>query len=149
VKLFGCEVISSTAPLGTTATGPGSNRNNRVCFADGERFASHAERDHYLVLKARQMAGEISELACHPPYVLQEKFRTPAGEAVRAVEYTPDFQYIENGELVVVEVKGHVDTAYRIRARLFQKQFPTTRFEVMKVERSSRRRAGGTRGKRR
>lgn len=131
-------VIASTDTRPVLAIPAGSTRNNRVCYCDGERFASEAERDYYLYLKWRQMAGEISDLRCHPPYTLQEPFRAN-GEAIRKIQYTPDFDYTINGKRVAIEVKGHETEAYRIRYRLFVKQYPDVALTVVKVERKGKR----------
>jgi len=81
-------------------------QSSRKCEAFGVVLDSHAERDRYLELRAMQERGEITALEPHPKYILQPAFVMDNGEKVRAITYTPDFEYIENGVRVVEDVKA-------------------------------------------
>lgn len=72
----------------------------------GITFDSKAEGDRYLELRAMQEAGAIAGLTVHPKYTLQPAFTMDNGERVRAITYTPDFEYIQNGVRVVEDVKA-------------------------------------------
>lgn len=72
----------------------------------GITFDSKAEGDRYLELRAMQERGEITALEPHPKYTLQPAFTTEGGERVRAITYTPDFEYIERGVRVIEDVKA-------------------------------------------
>lgn len=92
---------------------------------DGILFDSKREMHHYAGLKMRVEDGEITELQLQPKYRLEifardDRFisvKTPTG---RAMVYTPDFQYKENGRLVIIEVKGHMTKDAQIRIAVFE-----------------------------
>ena len=85
---------------------------------DGIRFDSKKEAEFYAELKLREKAGEISRLRLQPIYLLQEAFKHE-GKQYREIEYVADFEYIENGETVVVDVKGFRTPVYMIKRKLF------------------------------
>ena len=85
---------------------------------DGIRFDSKKEAEFYAELKLREKAGEISHLRLQPRYLLQEAFRHN-GKQYREIEYVADFEYIKNGETVVVDVKGFRTAVYMIKKKLF------------------------------
>jgi hypothetical protein len=81
-------------------------QSSRKCEAFGITFDSKAERDRYLELRAMQEAGAIAGLAVHPKFELQPAFAMENGEKVRAITYTPDFEYVSAGVRVVEDVKA-------------------------------------------
>lgn len=85
---------------------------------DGIRFDSKKEAEFYAELKLRERAGEISHLRLQPRYLLQEAFKHE-GKQYREMEYVADFEYIENGETVVVDVKGFKTAIYMLKKKLF------------------------------
>lgn len=85
---------------------------------DGIRFDSKKEAEFYAELKVRERAGEISRLRLQPRYLLQDAFKHE-GKQYREIEYVADFEYIENGETVVVDVKGFKTAVYMIKKKLF------------------------------
>lgn len=85
---------------------------------DGIRFDSKKEAEFYAELKLREKVGEISHLRLQPRYLLQEAFRHN-GKQYREIEYVADFEYIENGVTVVVDVKGFRTAVYMIKRKLF------------------------------
>ena len=101
---------------------------------DGIKFDSQAESRRYLVLKDMQERGEIQDLSVHPKYDLQAPFVTRRGKKVRGITYTADFLYTMGRKVIVEDVKGGRATqtaAFRIKAKLFQKQYPWLEFEVV------------------
>lgn len=92
---------------------------------DGIVFDSKREMHHYAGLKMRVEDGQITALELQPKYPLQfpardgrdVAIRTPTG---RVMIYTPDFRYMENGKLVVVEVKGFMQKDAQIRIAVFE-----------------------------
>jgi hypothetical protein len=79
---------------------------------DGIEFASKAEAKRWSELVAMEKAGEIRDLTRQPVCTLFQS------GPVR-ISYTPDFRY-QDGEIVVCEeVKGHRDTAYLLRRKMF------------------------------
>lgn len=85
---------------------------------DGIRFDSKKEAEFYAELKLRERAGEISHLRLQPRYLLQGAFKHE-GKQYREMEYVADFEYIENGVIVVVDVKGFRTAVYMIKRKLF------------------------------
>lgn len=85
---------------------------------DGIRFDSKKEAEFYAELKLREKAGEISHLRLQPRYLLQEAFKHE-GKQYREIEYVADFEYIESGETVVVDVKGFKTAVYMLKRKLF------------------------------
>lgn len=85
---------------------------------DGIRFDSKKEAEFYAELKLREKAGEITHLRLQPRYLLQEAFKHD-GKQYREMEYVADFEYIENGVTVVVDVKGFRTAVYMIKRKLF------------------------------
>lgn len=87
---------------------------------------SQIEVRHYNELLRREKAGEVKGIIKQPKFTLQEGFKYN-GNSVRAITYTPDFQYydIKLGITVIEELKSSYTAKladYRIRARLFQYQ---------------------------
>jgi hypothetical protein len=90
----------------------------------GITFDSKAERDYYLLLLAKQQAGEISGFRRQPQYVLQEAFRNAEGKHRAAITYTADFEVTyPDGRVEVVDVKGYVTKDFSIRQRLFERRY--------------------------
>lgn len=80
---------------------------------DGHRFHSKREAARYKVLKAREEAGEIADLALQPRYpVIVE------GEKIGT--YVADFRYTENGAVVVEDVKGCRTPSYLWKKKLIK-----------------------------
>lgn len=78
------------------------------CEIDGHTFDSKAEAKRYSELKLMQQAGKISELQLQPRYILQDSFKKN-GQAFRKIEYIADFSYMENGNLIIEDVKRYED----------------------------------------
>lgn len=85
---------------------------------DGIRFDSKKEAEFYAELKLREKVGEISHLRLQPRYLLQEAFKHD-GKQYREIEYIADFEYIENGVTVVIDVKGFRTAVYMLKKKLF------------------------------
>lgn len=79
--------------------------NSKVKFGD-MAFDSKMEYERYLELYTLQKAGEISDLKCQQAFELIPSFTDASGKKHRATVYKADFTYIENGKLVVEDVKG-------------------------------------------
>lgn len=92
--------------------------NNKKITVDGIIFDSKAEARRYRELLLLIKSGQITELELQPEYLLQKPFKHN-GKSYRAIKYTPDFRYIKDGKIIVEEVKGFADTAYKIRKKLF------------------------------
>lgn len=92
-------------------------RNKKVIY-DGIKFDSEKERDRYIFLRRAEQVGELSELECHPKFVLipaiKEKYikhlKTKDKECERTLQlpvyYSADFRYTRHdGEVVIEDVK--------------------------------------------
>ena len=66
-------------------------------------------------LNALQRAGIISQLREQPVYEL-----VPKQDGERPVLYVADFDYIENGKLVVMDTKGFKTKDYVIKRKLMK-----------------------------
>lgn len=111
---------------------------NKKTVIDGIAFDSIKESRRYGELKLMLKAGLISNLQIHPGFVLQPAFPdkriglTKRGKprTVRAIEFTADFRYTEDGRDIVEDTKSPASktTAYEIRKRLFLRKFPDVEF---------------------
>ena len=88
---------------------------------DGIRFASRAEARRYKELKLLERAGKISGLK------LQPVFQLHAG-----IKYIADFEYYENGRLVVEDVKGMETKEFRLKKRLLLADYPDLDFRIVR-----------------
>lgn len=85
---------------------------------DGITFASRAEASRYSALKAAVAQGTIANLVLQPRFILQPGFG-PKGGKIRAIEYVADFQYTEDGRVIVEDVKGMKTEAYNMKRKMF------------------------------
>jgi hypothetical protein len=96
----------------------GNKYNAKKVEIDGIRFDSKKEGRRYVELKAEQMAGKIRGLQVHFPFDLIAE-----GELIAV--YEADFVYflVENGEMVVEDVKGAATRklgVYRLKKKLMK-----------------------------
>lgn len=89
---------------------------------NGIKFDSKKEAERYLVLFDMQKYGEIQELNLQPRFLLQPSFKYN-GKTEKAIYYVADFSYIKEGKLVVEDVKGKKTEVYKIKRKLFLKQY--------------------------
>lgn len=82
-------------------------------------FDSKREAQRYPVLLARAAAGEIHDLQLQPRFELQPAFKDVRGKTVRAIYYVADFQYVENGHIIVEDVKGMETAVFKLKRKLF------------------------------
>lgn len=129
--------IDLTTPAGRAAfTALGGQRQNKYSNRRGDGFDSQAEASRYDALLLLEQAGDISELCVKPRYVLVDAFTTFRGERVRAITYTPDYQYRERGRLVCEDVKGGKATqteVFKIKAKLFKLRYPDIELRIVEV----------------
>ena len=89
---------------------------NRKTEADDIVFDSKKEAQTYLLLKARQNRGEISNLARQVPFVLIKKSKYG-----RTIKYIADFVFTENNKVIVMDVKSYYtrkNPVYRLKKRM-------------------------------
>lgn len=87
--------------------------NKKLTAPDGQKFDSVKEYHRWGCLRLLERAGAISNLRRQVKY---ELIPPQAGE--RACTYIADFTYMEDGKLVVEDVKGMKTDAYKIKRKL-------------------------------
>lgn len=100
VRTVRCKDVCTDAAEGKSRNKYGARRVN----ADGHHFDSRKEYREYLILKAREAAGEISGLRLHVRFALFDPGENCRGELIQI--YRCDYVYRENGKLVVADAKG-------------------------------------------
>lgn len=108
-----------------------SKYHNKKVQVDMYVFDSIAESKRYKELKLLEQAGEISKLELQPRFLLQEGFRKN-GKTFRKIEYIADFQYIENGRLVIEDVKGKETEVFKLKRKLFEHEYPDYELKLIK-----------------
>ena len=90
---------------------------NKKVSINGRVFDSKREAERFLVLADAERRGIISNLECQPTWelvphqyateIVQLKTKTKEVQRLveRKIEYTADFRYVKNGEVVVEDVK--------------------------------------------
>ena len=78
---------------------------------DGVLFDSKKEARRYVELKLMVRAGLIRDLECQPKFPI-------CVNNVTVSKYIADFQYIENGQTIVEDVKGVQTPIFRLKAKL-------------------------------
>jgi hypothetical protein len=91
---------------------------------DGITFPSQKEANRYLELKLLERSGVISELKLKPTFELQPAFTDNTGNQIKAIIYEADFQYIENGAVVVEDPKGVWTKIFRLKRKMFLRKYP-------------------------
>lgn len=99
-----------------------SKYNAHKTSLDGIRFDSKKEADYYAELKMLEKAGAIKSLNLQPRFTIQEPF-VYRGKKYRKIEYVADFEFMENGKRVVVDVKGVRTPVYKLKLKLFLKRY--------------------------
>ena len=103
---------------------------NKKVIVDGMTFDSRKEYNRWLELKMLERSGEIQNLSRQVECILippqfevtgYTKTGKPVKKCVeRAVKYVADFQYTENGEIVVEDTKGFKTKDYIIKRKLMR-----------------------------
>lgn len=111
--------------IGTQQSVAGKYGNKRV-REDGHTFGSMGEHARYCVLKLLQRAGQIVGLRVHTRFPLDVNGR-------RIGTYEDDFDYQENGKLVIEDTKGVVREDYRLKRELMIALYPDAEFREIKL----------------
>lgn len=80
---------------------------------DGIVFDSMAEGHRYEGLKYLQQGGEISDLELQPKFVFAIGHK-------KMFTYRADFQYMENGELIIEDVKGMTTPVFNLKKKIIE-----------------------------
>lgn len=105
-------------------------RNKKV-QVDMYVFDSIAESRRYKELKLLEKAGKIQNLELQPHFLIQEAFKKN-GRTFRKIEYIADFKYIENGKIIVEDVKGIQTDVFKLKHKLFEKKYPDLELRIIK-----------------
>lgn len=105
--------------------------HNKKVQVDMYVFDSIAESRRYKELKLLERAGVITELELQPRFLLQEGFKKN-GKTFRKIEYIADFQYIENGKLIIEDVKGKETEVFKLKRKLFEHEYPDYELKLIK-----------------
>ena len=108
-----------------------SKYGNKKVLIDGIKFDSMAEGKRYKELKLLQRAGIIKELELQPKFLLQESFKKN-GKTYRKIEYIADFKYIENGKVIIEDVKGKETEVFKIKHKLFEYKYRDLELKLVK-----------------
>ena len=99
-------------------------RNKKVIY-NGTKYDSKKETRRAVQLKLMEKAGLISNLQMQVPYLLIDTIRYK-GKTYPKTQYYADFQYIENGKVVVEDVKSEItkkDKTYRLKIKLLLSKY--------------------------
>jgi len=98
-----------------------SKYRNVPTVVDGVRFDSKREAKRWGDLRRLERGGQISKLERQVPYQLAPSVKIAGEKRARpALRFKADFRYVEKGQTVVEDSKGHSDTAFRIRQHLMK-----------------------------
>ena len=110
---------------------------NKLCTFDenGEvlKFSSMAERRRYIYLSDLQQRGLISDLSRQPRFLLIERFVRHA-KKFQAEYYVADFQYQQDYQTIVEDVKGVSTAAYLGKRKHFLKLNPDIVFLEVRLK---------------
>lgn len=87
---------------------------------DGIIFDSKKEAQRYAILREMERCGVIGDLRRQVRFVLIKGLRWSDGRKHRDTVYVADFTYIDNGKLVVEDVKGFKTPVYKIKKELMK-----------------------------
>lgn len=105
---------------------------NEPINVNGHTFASKAEARRYKELLIMEQVGAITSLRLQPKYELIPSFRKN-GRTFRKTEYIADFEYIEDGKIIVEDVKGFKTEVYKLKKKLFEYKYETLTLREVKA----------------
>ena len=94
-------------------------------------FDSIAESKRYKELALLEKAGQIKGLELQPKFLLQEGFKKN-GKTYRKIEYIADFMYIENGKVIIEDVKGMKTDVFKLKRKMFEYKYPEFELRIVK-----------------
>ena len=106
--------------------------NAKRTTVDNITFHSKGEARRYAELKLMERAGLIQNLELQPKFMLLEAFTDEDGVRHRAITYTADFRYMENGFFIVEDFKGRETEVFKLKRKLFASRYPGYRFRITK-----------------
>lgn len=115
----------------------GNKKTVRMVNNELITFHSLKEARRYDNLLALAQHGKITELTLQPKYDLIPTIKHN-GETLRKITYSADFRYVENGKLIVEDVKASSkfqDPVYKLKKRLLLTKY-AGEFEFREVYRA-------------
>ena len=103
---------------------------NKKTIIDGIEFDSKAEAKRFCELRLLEKARKIKDLTLQPCFILQSSFKKN-GKTYRKIEYIADFQYEENGKVIVEDVKGMKTKEFQIKRKLFEYKYPDLEIKIV------------------
>ena len=91
-------------------------------------YDSRAEAKRHQELLLMEKANKIQALHYHGI-----KFYLGKSDKNKSIWYTPDFTFIQDGQLIAEEVKGYRVRDFPVRSALFKQQFPEWKLKVISV----------------
>lgn len=95
-----------------------SKYHAKKVIVDGITFDSQKEATRWSELKLMEKAGLIQNLQRQVKYELIPPYKDGKKTILRGCSYIADFQYEENGRLVVEDSKGMQTPEYKIKKKL-------------------------------
>ena len=86
-------------------------------------FDSIAESVRAVELQRLEIAGEIKALSLQPSFTLQQTMKV-RGKTVRSIVYKADFEYLEDGQTIIEDVKGVQTPVFKLKMKLFLTGYP-------------------------
>ena len=108
-----------------------SKYHNKKVQIDMYVFDSIAESRRYKELALLEKAGQIKELELQPRFLLQESFKKN-GKTYRKIEYIADFMYLQDGKIIIEDVKGKETEAFKLKHKLFEHRYPGYELKIIK-----------------
>lgn len=102
----------------------------RILGNEKIKFDSLKEARRYDQLVLLLKAKKISDLVLQPKYELIPTIRWN-GVTLRKVTYSADFRYVQNGKVIVEDIKGMRTDVYKIKMRMFIMQNPDVDFKEL------------------
>lgn len=110
-----------------------SKYKNVKCEFNDIKFASKAEMARYIDLLDKQKMGLISNLRCQPKFLLAEGFYRN-GKKYRPEFYIADFEYREDYQTVIEDVKGMETATYKSKRKRFLELNPDLIFRELRLK---------------
>lgn len=110
-----------------------SKYNNKKTQVDMYIFDSVLEAKRYKQLALLEKANKISNLKLQPRFLLQESFKKN-GKTHRKIEYIADFEYEENGQTIIEDVKGKQTEVFKLKHKMFEYKYPKLSLKIITKE---------------
>ncbi len=98
--------------------------HNKKCQYDGKNFDSIKEKDCYISLQMRKMAGEIAEVECQPKFLYLVTYSSKSNSFDKTYKYIADFRVTyPDGMVEIWDVKGYRTKEYRQKKKIIEKLY--------------------------